>query len=76
MNHIHSDYPATLLIHSKSDQNVSFSQAEKLRRKLTAQKIESELFIVPQGHSSEIIRNDPEAVAKIISFLDKYLKKP
>jgi len=74
INHINSDYPATLLIHSKNDQNVPFSQAEKLSRTLTAHKIESELFIVPQGHSSEIIRNDPDAVAKIITFLDKQLK--
>lgn len=76
INHIDSDYPATLLIHSKNDQNVPFSQAEKLSRALTAKKIEFELFIVPKGHSSGIIRNDPEAVAKIVSFLDKHLKKP
>ncbi len=76
IHHMTSDYPATLLIHSKNDQNVPFSQAQKLSRMLTAQKIESELFIVPQGHSSEIIRNDPEAVAKIVSFLDRHLTKP
>lgn len=76
INHIDSDYPATLIIHSKNDPQVPLSQAERLSRVLTAQKIESELFIVPQGHSSEIIRNNPEAVAKIVSFLDKYLKKP
>ena len=75
INHIFSDYPATLIIHSKNDQQIPLSQAERLNQALTAQKIESELFIVPQGHSSEIIRNDPEAVAKIVSFLDKYLKK-
>ena len=75
INHINSDYPSTLLIHSKKDQNVPFSQAEKLIRKLTTKKIESELFVVPQGHSSEIIRNDPEAVAKIVSFLDKQFKQ-
>jgi acetyl esterase/lipase len=74
VNHINSDYPATLLIHSKNDQYVPLSQAEKLSRTLTAQKIESELFIVPQGHSSEIIQNDPNAVAKIITFLDRQLK--
>ncbi len=76
INYIDSDYPATLIIHSKNDPQVPLSQAERLSRALTAQKIESKLFIVPQGHSSEIIRNDPEAVAKIVSFLDKYLKKP
>jgi acetyl esterase/lipase len=76
INHIDSDYPATLIIHSKNDPLVPLSQAEKLSQVLTAQKIKSELFIVPQGHSSEIIRNDPEAVAKIVSFFDKYLKKP
>jgi len=76
INHINSDYPATLLIHSKSDPVVPFLQAERLNQALTAQKIESELFVVPQGHSSEIIRNDPTAVAKIVSFMDKYLKKP
>jgi acetyl esterase/lipase len=75
INHIDSDYPATLIIHSKNDTQVPLSQAERLSRALTAQKIKSELFIVPQGHSSEIIRNDPEAVAKIVSFLDRHLKK-
>ena len=73
VNHINSDYPATLIIHSKNDPHIPLSQAERLNQALTAQKIESELFIVPQGHSSEIIRNDPEAVAKIITFLDKQL---
>jgi acetyl esterase/lipase len=74
INHINSDYPATLIIHSKTDSLVPLSQAEKLSRMLTAQKIESELFVVPQGHSSEIIRNDPDATAKIITFLDRQLK--
>jgi len=76
VNHINSVYPATLIIHSKNDPVVPLSQAEKLNQVLTAKKVESELFVVPQGHSSEIIRNDPEASAKIVSFLDKYLKKP
>lgn len=76
INHITSDYPVTLLIHSKKDQVIPLSQVEKLSQALTAQKIESELFVVPDGHSSEIIRNDPDAVDKIVSFLDKQLKRP
>jgi hypothetical protein len=40
-------------------------------------KTASELFIAPQGHTSETIRNDKEAAAKIIAFLDRHLlKKP
>jgi acetyl esterase/lipase len=72
--HINPDYPATLLIHSKKDPHVPLLQAEKLYRALIVKKINSDLFIVPKGHSSEITRNDPEAVEKIVSFLDKYLK--
>jgi hypothetical protein len=36
--------------------------------------IENDLFVVPEGHSSQVIRGYPEASDKIVAFLDKYLK--
>jgi dipeptidyl aminopeptidase/acylaminoacyl peptidase len=75
VKNIPDDYPPTLLIHAKSDELVPFSHAEETQKALLAKGIENELYAVPAGHSSEIITNYPEAVDKIVSFLDKYLKK-
>jgi acetyl esterase/lipase len=76
LENIADHFPTTLIVHSKTDRLVPFSQAQKLSNALRAKDIEHEVFVVPDGHSSEIIRNYPEAVAKIVSFLDKHLKRP
>jgi len=71
---IHPGYPPVLLVHAKNDHLVDISQAEKLFEFLKGKNIESELFVVENGHSSELINNYPDAVEKIIQFLDAHLK--
>jgi len=71
---IQTGFPSTLLLHAKNDHLVDLSQAEKLNVFLKEKNIESELFVVENGHSKELINNNPDAVEKIIQFLDSHLK--
>lgn len=71
---ITSSYPPTLLLHAKNDHLVSLSSVEPFEKFLKEKGIKSELFIAEDGHSSQLIKNNPEAVEKLISFLDKHLK--
>ena len=71
---IKSGFPPTLLVHAKNDRLVNLSQAEQLESFLKKKNIETELFVVEYGHSSELINNNPNAVEKIIQFLDSHLK--
>jgi acetyl esterase/lipase len=71
---ITSSYPPTLLLHAKNDHLVPLSAVEPFEKFLKEKGIESELFLVEEGHSSQLINNNPKAVEKLILFLDKYLK--
>lgn len=71
---ITSSYPPTLILHAKNDHLVPFNTVEPFHEFLKEKGIESELFIVEDGHSTQMIKNYPEAVEKLISFLDKNLK--
>ncbi len=71
---ITSSYPPTLLLHAKKDPLVPLYAVEPFGKFLKEKGIESELFLVENGHSSQLIKNNPEAVEKLISFLDKHLK--
>jgi acetyl esterase/lipase len=70
---IHIGYPPTLIVHAKNDQLVDYSEAQNFYNFLQEKKIASELFTVENGHSSVLINNSPEAVEKIIQFLDVHL---
>jgi len=72
--HIQTGYPPTLLLHAKNDHLVELSEAEKLDDLMKKRNIESELFLVENGHSSRLIKNNPNVVEKIIQFLDAHLK--
>jgi acetyl esterase/lipase len=73
-NNIPEDFPPTLIVHAKKDELVPFSHALKIQKALMEKGIENDLFVVPEGHSSQVIRGYPEASDKIVAFLDKYLK--
>lgn len=73
-NHIQSGYPPTLFVHAKNDHNVNISQAEMLHDFLKTKNIETELFVVENGHSSELINTNPDAVDKIVQFIDAHMK--
>ena len=71
---ITSSYPPTLILHAKNDHLVPLNAAEPFHEFLKEKGIESELLIVGDGHSSQLIKNNSKAVEKIISFLNKYLE--
>lgn len=68
-NNVKSDFPPTLIIHAKNDHLVDLQEVNEFYTFLTGKQIEAELHIVENGHSSELIRQHPEAVDKIIEFL-------
>jgi acetyl esterase/lipase len=67
-------YPPTLLVHARNDHLVPLQQVEKFQIFLANKGVDSELYIVENGHSTELIKNNPDALQRIIKFLDKYLK--
>lgn len=71
---IGSPAPPTLLIHATKDAVVPSSQAESFHTFLQQENIESELFLISaEGHSSALIRQNPEVVDKLVTFIKKYL---
>jgi dipeptidyl aminopeptidase/acylaminoacyl peptidase len=73
-NHIKKEYPATLVVHAKNDQLVKFSEAEQFNNFLKTAGVNSELFIAENGHSTELINTCPDAIDKVVQFLDAHLK--
>lgn len=71
---IDSDYPPTLLIHAKNDLLVDLGQVEEFYSFLKKKNVVSELYLVENGHSSELINQYPEATDKLIEFLNVHLK--
>lgn len=71
---ITSTYPPTLLLHARKDHLVPLSAVEPFEKFLKEKGVESELFLVEEGHSSQLINNNPEAIEKLILFLDEHLK--
>jgi acetyl esterase/lipase len=74
-NNIKSDFPPTLIIHAKNDRLVDVEEANAFYRFLQDKKIEAKLLLVANGHSSELINQNPEAVDEMVAFLNSRLKK-
>lgn len=74
-NNIKSNYPPTLIIQAKNDPLMDLNEATALYDFLKKNKIESRLYLVENGHSSELIKQNPDAVDEIISFLNSQLKR-
>jgi len=70
---INLDFPATLLIHAKNDHLVDLQQVKEFHSFLLEKNIKSELYIVENGHSSELIKQNPQAIDKMIRFLKEYM---
>lgn len=69
-NNIKSNFPTTLIIHAKNDHLVDLQQVNEFYAFLTEKQIKAELHLVENGHSSELIRQNPEVLEKIIEFLN------
>jgi acetyl esterase/lipase len=72
---VKSGYPPTLIIHAKNDRAVKFDEARAFYEFLQNKKIESELYVVENGHSSDLIKQHPESVDEIIRFLNKQFNR-
>ena len=71
---ITSQYPPTLLVHARNDHLVPVKLAEQFHDFLLKKKVQSELYLTEFGHSTKLIKNNPNARQNIIKFLDKHLK--
>lgn len=69
------NYPPTLFVHAINDHLVPVEQARLLYDFLKGKKMQSEIYLVDEGHSSGLIRNNPEAVEKIVAFLKNIFEK-
>jgi acetyl esterase/lipase len=74
-NNIKSNYPPTLLIHAKNDHLVDLQQVKDFYAFLIEKNIKTELYIVENGHSNELINQNPEVIDKIIKFLNTQFKR-
>lgn len=74
-NNITSDFPPTLLIHARNDYLVDLQQVQDCNTFLTGKKIKTELFLVENGHGNQLLDQNPEAVDKIIMFLNAVFRK-
>ena len=74
-NNVKSPYPPTLIIHAKNDYLVDLGQVNAFYDFLQDKKVEAKLYLVENGHSSELINQNPDAVDEIIAFLDSRFKR-
>jgi acetyl esterase/lipase len=63
-------YPPTLIVQAKNDRLVDLQQAQAFYNFLQEKKVKSEIYLVENGHSSELINQYPEATDEIIRFLN------
>lgn len=68
---IKDKYPPTLLIHAKNDHLVDIQQVNDFHRFLIEKHITTELYLVENGHSDDLIYRNPEVIERIIEFLNK-----
>ncbi len=73
INNLDAEYPPTLILHAKIDEDVPYHQAEVLDAAMSKMKIKHELFTAKEGHSSQLIINNPDAVQRIGTFIDEQI---
>ncbi len=67
---IKKSYPRTLLVHSQADDDVPYEQAVLMKKALDSNGIQNEMFTLPDGHSSEMIKKHPDKIIKkVLEFL-------
>jgi len=75
IDNVKTGYPPTLIVHAKKDWLVKLEDVDAFYKFLQNKKIESELYLVENGHDSNLIDRHPEAIDKIITFLNKQFNK-
>ncbi|MFC1764682.1 alpha/beta fold hydrolase [Planctomycetota bacterium] len=77
IENITEEYPPTLLAHGKSDDDVPYEQAVKMKQALDTKHVRCEFITVPSGHSSQMIWEYPEIVDQTLTFLESFVgRKP
>jgi acetyl esterase/lipase len=74
-DNVRTGFPPTLIVHAKNDWLVNLHEADAFYKFLQEKKIESELYIVENGHDSVLIDRHPEAIDVIIRFLNKQYQR-
>jgi acetyl esterase/lipase len=74
-NNVKSDYPPTLIILAKNDHLVDLGQVTAFYDFLQENGVESKLYLVENGHSSELIKQNPDAINEIVNFLNIQFKR-
>jgi len=74
-NNIKAEYPQTLLIHARNDHLVDLQQVNEFNKFLIEKQIKSELYLVENGHSNDLINQNPEVIDKIVDFLNTIFKR-
>jgi predicted esterase len=64
-----------LIIHAKNDHLVDLGQVNAFYDFLKKERVESKLYLVENGHSSELIDQNPDAVDEIVTFLNNQFCK-
>jgi acetyl esterase/lipase len=75
VNNLNAKYPPTLIVHAKNDEDVPYTQAEALDAAMNKAKIKHELYTVNEGHSSRLIKNNPDAVQRIGTFIAEQISQ-
>ncbi|WP_295938657.1 alpha/beta hydrolase [uncultured Alistipes sp.] len=68
-------YPPTLLLHARKDRLVRVQEVELFYKFMKNNTIDAELYLVEEGHDSELIRTNPDAVDAVVTFLNERLGK-
>lgn len=68
-DNIKKSYPPTLLVHAKHDHLIDLQQVKDFQEFLSKKKLKSELYVVDNGHSAELLNQNPQAIDKMIAFL-------
>ncbi|MBX3240951.1 MAG: alpha/beta hydrolase [Chitinophagaceae bacterium] len=74
-DNITTDYPSLLLLQAKNDRLVNPKDVQFFQQLLQERKVNSEMVIVENGHGSELIRQNPDSIEKIIQFLNIHFNR-
>lgn len=74
VDNIKPDYPPTLILHAKNDRAVGFNQVEDFYNFLMEKNVKAELYVVENGHSNELLKQNTQAIDKIIEFLNNEIR--
>ena len=73
LHFVSADDPPILIIHGDADKIVPVEHAKVLEAALKAKKVPTELFLVKNGNHGIAEAGHPEAVKRVVAFMQKHL---